>query len=136
MSPESLFSAGLTFVLVPTIAFGGRALIMFNTTMTAGYLDNPVRQNFFRAGHAHAGVLVILALVSFFYVDVASLSEGLKALVRWSMFAAPLLVSAGFFFSMIPPAATKPNGFIWLVYLGAVSLATGVLTLGIGLLTA
>jgi hypothetical protein len=26
-------------------------------------IDNPLRQNFFRAGHAHAGVIVVLSLV-------------------------------------------------------------------------
>jgi hypothetical protein len=30
---------------------------------TSGYMDNPLRQNFFRAGYAHAGVIVILSLV-------------------------------------------------------------------------
>jgi len=30
---------------------------------SSGYMDNPLRQNFFRAGHAHAGVIVILSLV-------------------------------------------------------------------------
>jgi hypothetical protein len=121
-------------VLVPTIQFGGVSLIWLNTSVTAGYLDNPVRQNFFRAGHAHAGVLVILTLVALLYVDRAMLSEGAKALVRWSLFASGLLISGGFFASMGPPSATQPNGLIWLVYLGAVSLAVGVVTLGIGLL--
>lgn len=31
---------------------------------------------------------------------------------------------------------TKPNGFIWLLYLGIVSLGVGVVTLRIGLLMA
>ncbi|MBV9482579.1 MAG: hypothetical protein JO249_17780 [Acidobacteria bacterium] len=29
----------------------------------SGYMNNPLRQNFFRVGHAHAGVIVILSLV-------------------------------------------------------------------------
>ena len=28
----------------------------------SGYMNNPLRQNFFRAGHAHAGVIVIVIL--------------------------------------------------------------------------
>jgi hypothetical protein len=31
------------------------------------YMDNPLRQNFFRAGHAHAGVFAILSLVCRFW---------------------------------------------------------------------
>jgi hypothetical protein len=134
LSPQSRFVAGLLLVLVPTIEFGGYSLILLNTVETAGYLDNPVRQNFFRAGHAHAGVLVILSLVALLYVDRATLSDGAKALVRWSLFAASLLMSGGFFGSMAPPSTTRPSGLIVLVYLGALSLAVGVVTLGIGLL--
>jgi len=31
--------------------------------MGSGYMENPMRQNFFRAGHAHAGVRVIPSLI-------------------------------------------------------------------------
>ena len=41
----------------------GVSLLGFISRRSPGYLDNPVRQNLFRAGHAHAGVLIILALV-------------------------------------------------------------------------
>lgn len=134
LSPQSRFVAGLILVFVPTIEFGGYSLLLLNTVETAGYLDNPVRQNFFRAGHAHAGVLALLSLVALLYVDRAALSAGAKALVRWSLFAAGMLVSGGFFASMASPSATRPNGLIALVYLGALLLAVGVVTLGIGLL--
>jgi hypothetical protein len=35
----------------------------------SGYIDNALRQNFFRAGHAHAGVKVILSLICQLLVD-------------------------------------------------------------------
>ena len=63
MSSASLSTAGVILVLVPTVAYGGVSLLTFIRRRTPGYLDNPVRQNLFRAGHAHAGVLIILALV-------------------------------------------------------------------------
>jgi hypothetical protein len=47
------------WVLVPTVAYGGVSLLGFISRRTPGYLDNPVRQNLFRAGHAHAGALII-----------------------------------------------------------------------------
>jgi len=136
MSPESRFVAGLLLVIIPTIQYGGYFLLQSNTKLTAGYLDNTVRRNFFRAGHAHAGVLVLLALIAMQYVDMVAFGGGVKALVRWLFFAAPLFISAGFFFSMLGPTQTKPNGFIALIYIGAVLLASAVLTLGIGLLMA
>jgi hypothetical protein len=45
-------------------------------------------------------------------------------------------MSAGFFLSAAGKNVTQPNRFIWVLYLGAASLAVGVVSLGIGLLTA
>ncbi len=134
MSLASKLPAGIIFVLVPTIEFGGAFLLSLVSKRVPGYLDNPVRQALFRAGHAHAGVLVILALVGLLWVDQTSLTEAGKAVARWALFAAPLLVSAGFFFSVVPPKADHPNGLIALVYIGAAALAAGVVLLGKGLL--
>ena len=63
MAAASIRTAGVFLVLVPTVAYGGVSLLGFISRRSPGYLDNPVRQNLFRAGHAHAGVLIILALV-------------------------------------------------------------------------
>jgi hypothetical protein len=93
-----------------------------------------VRQDLWRAGLAHAGVLVLLALVGILHVDQADLPGGLRTLARSSIASAPVLVSAGFFFSTLSPRAERPNGAIALVYLGAILLAVGAVTLGVGLL--
>jgi hypothetical protein len=134
MSDASRLVAGLLLVLVPTVEIGGAALLWMISRRIPGYLDNPVRQALFRAGHAHAGVLVILALVGILYVDHTGLSADTQALVRWLLFAAPLLFSMGFFFSVLPPRAERPNGLIVLTYAGAACLAIGVLILGVTLL--
>ena len=39
-----------------------------------------------------------------------------------------------FFLSVMSPTATKPNGLIYLAYVGAVLLAAGLATLGVGLI--
>jgi hypothetical protein len=49
---------------------------------------------------------------------------------------AAILIPAGFFFSVLSPSATQPNGFLSLIYGGAAVLAASVLTLGVGLLRA
>jgi uncharacterized membrane protein len=134
MSDASKTVAGILLVLVPTIEYGGYALLRMIAKRVPGYLDNPVRQNLWRAGHAHAGVLVLLALVGILYVDQTDLSDGLRTLARSSIAFAPILVSAGFFFSTLSPRAERPNGMIALVYLGAILLAVGAVTLGVGLL--
>ena len=134
MSDASRTVAGILLVLVPTIEFGGYSLLRMIAKRIPGYLDNPVRQNLWRAGHAHAGVLVLLALVGILYVDQTDLSDGFRTLARSSIAVAPILVSAGFFFSSLSPRAERPNGMIALVYLGAILLAVGAVTLGVGLL--
>jgi hypothetical protein len=134
MSASSLSTAGILLIAIVAIEYGGVSLLRFITARTPGYLDNPVRQNLFRAGHAHAGVLVILALVGMLYVDQTGLSSTGKELVRWGLTAAPILMPLGFFLSIAPPRAQRPNALIGLVYLGAVVLAAAVVTLGINLL--
>jgi uncharacterized membrane protein len=134
MSESSLLVAGILLVTVPSIEFGGVALLAFIRRRDPGYVDNPLRKALFRAGHAHAGVLVILALVALLYVDHARVPEVLRTLVRTSVALAPILVSAGFFFSVASRRAERPNRFLGLVYVGALLLAMGTVTLGVGLL--
>lgn len=134
MSDASRQLAGILFVLVPTVEFGGWSLLRMIARRIPGYLDNPVRQNLFRAGHAHAGVLLMLTLVGILYVDQADLSGGAKTLVRTGLALAPILMPAGFFFSVLRPSDDRPNRLIVLVYLGALSLAVSAVTLGLSLL--
>ena len=97
-------------------------------------MENPLRQNFFRAGHAHAGVIVILSLICQIFADSAVLPSSLVWLVRIGVPLSAILISAGFFFSMLRPAATEPSGAVGLIYVGAVILAISVVTLAVGLI--
>ncbi|MEV4013600.1 hypothetical protein AB0J35_24155 [Nonomuraea angiospora] len=134
MSPASLSTAGVLLITVPGVAFGGVTLLKFLMRDVPGYLDNPVRRGLWRAGHAHAGVLVLFSLVAMLYVDQASLPEGVKALTRVLIVAAPILMPLGFFLSVVRPGDTKPSRLIWLTVAGGACLAVGTLTLGVGLL--
>ena len=97
------------------------------------YMQNKLRQDLWRAGHAHAGVLLLLSLVALRYVDEANLGNRAKWFVRLSLPSAAIFLPVAFFFSVLTPDATAPNGFIYLAYVGAVVLAGGVLVLGVGL---
>jgi hypothetical protein len=134
LSTESRRLAGLLLVILPTVIYGGVSLLGFLIGKAPGYMDNPLRQDLFRAGHAHAGVLLILSLVALRYVDEAALSKGWKAVVRNGIPLAAIFLPAGFFFSVLSPAATEPNAFIYLAYAGALVLAIALATLGVGLL--
>jgi hypothetical protein len=133
MTREARLISGIILITVPTIQYGGYFLLTSLIDNGSGYMENPLRQNFFRAGHAHAGVIVILSLVCQVLADAAVLPSPLIWLVRIGVPISAILISAGFFFSMLPPTATQPNGAISLIYVGAVLLAISVVTLAIGL---
>jgi hypothetical protein len=133
MSEMSRRIAGIVLILVPTVVFGGVSILTMLIAEPA-YTENPLRQDLWRAGHAHAGVLLLLSLVALRYVDEATLSAGAKQLVRLAIPAAALLLPIGFFLSVLQPDATEPNAMIYSAYVGAVVLITGVLVLGVGLI--
>jgi hypothetical protein len=133
MTPETRKHAGILIVIIPTVIYGGVSILGFLVHDPA-YMQNPLRQNLFRAGHAHAGVLLILSLVSYLYVDDATLSPLWKSIVKSCIPAAAIFLPAAFFFSVLNADATKPNGLINLAYVGVALLVTGLLTLGIGLI--
>ena len=132
MTYESRLLAGILLVILPTVMFGGVSIL----SLLIGdptYMQNVMRQDLWRAGHAHAGVWLILALVVLRYVDEANLSNAMKWLVRGSVPIAAILVPAAFFLSMLSSDAKAPNGLIYLTYVGGGLLALGVLVLGFGL---
>lgn len=135
--PEALISevtratAGVLLVTVVAVESGG----LFMLRVVGRRLPaTPFQAAFFRAGHAHAGVLVTLALASQLYVDVAALGGILGSLSRSGIALAAILMPAGFFLSAWGSGSTRPNRLVVLIYLGALSLAAGALSLGLGLL--
>ena len=133
MSPQSRLVAGILIILLPAVAFGGTSILSLLIS-DPGYAQNDLRQDLWRAGHAHAGVLLVLSLVTLRYVDEATLPEGMKTLARHSIPAAAILLPVAFFLSVLSPDATEPNALIYLAYVGALSLAVGLLVLGAGLI--
>ena len=134
MTREATLMSGIILITVPTIQYGGYFLLTSLMDRSSHYMDNPLRQNFFRAGHAHAGVIVILSLICQILADAAMLPEWLLWFVRIGVPAAAILISMGFFLSMPSPDAPKPNRLVRIIYVGAVTLALSVVILGIGLL--
>ncbi|HMG90439.1 MAG TPA: hypothetical protein VK589_10270 [Chryseolinea sp.] len=134
MTSESKLMCGMILLTIPGIQYGGYFLLR---VLTGGHEElalNDLQKSMFRAGHAHAGVLVILSLICQPLVDEAAFSVPLGWLVRAFIPAAALLISGGFFFSVIGKGVTRPNGLIAFIYVGVVLLAVGLVTLGIGLL--
>ena len=134
MSREARMLSGIILITIPTIQYGGYFLLTSLVNKGSGYMENPLRQNFFRAGHAHAGVIVILSLVCQLLADTAVLPSPLVWFVRIGVPLSAILISSGFFLSMLSPTATQPSGAISLIYIGAVILSLSVVTLAIGLI--
>ncbi|TDB69607.1 hypothetical protein [Micromonospora sp. KC721] len=134
MSSDTLTTAGILLITVVAVAYGGLTLLTHLARRKPGYLDNPVRRGMWTAGHAHAGVLVLFALVALPYIDQADVSGGTRTLIRSLFVAAPILMPLGFFLSVVRPTDTRPNKLIWLTVAGGASLSAGALLLGISLL--
>ena len=134
MTREARIMAGIILLTVPTIQYGGYFLLTSLIDRNSHYMDNALRQNFFRAGHAHAGVFVILSLICQILADNATLPPWLLWIARTGVPLAAILIPAGFFLSVTSPTASRPNSLIALIYVGIAFLAAAVLTLAIGLL--
>jgi hypothetical protein len=132
LSPDTLNTAGIILLTIVAVEYGGWFMLR---VVRGKQPATPFQQAFFRAGHAHAGVLLVLALVGQVLADAAHLSGVLAFFARSGIWAAAILMSAGFFLSAAGKGITTPNRFIVLLYAGIVSLALGVVSLGIGLLT-
>lgn len=124
--------SGIILVTIPTIQYGGYFLLR----LFGGYTTlkpSPLQVSFFRAGHAHAGVLVILSLICQTFVEHAALGLGLSWLVRIGVPLSAILIPLGFFLSAAF-TPERPNRWLWSLYIGGIVLAVSVVVLGVGLI--
>ena len=133
LSDESRILAGILLLALVTVETGGLYLLKIDRGSAE---VTPFQEKFARAGHAHAGVLLVLALVCQVLAD----NTGQHGLWDWvsrsGVAVSALLMPAGFFFSSMGAGRTSPNRLVVLVLLGAALLAVSLTSLGIGLLTA
>src|SRR5262245_5283424 len=89
----------ISWISLPTVMFGGYSLLG-----AAGDKLTPDQRALFRAGHAHAGVLLILSLV--YELQIAALPLGIVAKqVGCALLLAGIVLQSG--------------GFFWRAFLGA-----------------
>lgn len=133
LSDESRILAGILLLSLVTVETGGIYLL----SIVRGRVGvTPFQEKFARAGHAHAGVLLIAALLCQLYADATDQTGILDWLARTGVAAAALVMPAGFFLSSLGAGRTEPNRLVLLIPLGATLLAAGLLSLGLGLLLA
>jgi hypothetical protein len=134
MSPITKLMCGVILLTVPTIQYGGYFLLQVLSGKHARMQLTDFQRSMFRAGHAHAGVLVIFSLIAEILTDQAGLSGVMEWIVRVGFPFAAILVSGGFFAAAAGKGLTTPNKMISILYVGVVVLAVSLVILGIGLI--
>ena len=102
LSSAAKLVSGVTLLAVPTVMYGGMALLGILTNGGAGsdpgqLVLTETQWGLWRAGHAHAGVWVVLSLVMQVLIDSTKLSTPMMWLARISAPVAAVAVSGGFF---------------------------------------
>lgn len=133
IQPQTLITIGILLLALVTVESGG----YFLTKVVRGHVaTNGLQKNFYRAGHAHAAVLLILSIAILTVIDQVQLTGAWEFAARNLVPAATILMPAGFFLSVIGKDPAKPNRLITLLWLGVASLTIGLLAAGLGILMA
>ena len=132
MTDATKLIAGILLITIATIEYGGTFLLQILSGRQPGFTD--FQRSMFRAGHAHAGVLVILALVALLFIDQTGFSAPIAWTVRIGFATAPIFVSAGFFGAALGEGRTRPGGLIALLWIGVFVLGASVISLGVALI--
>lgn len=120
--PVDLFTV-IALIALPTVMFGGYSLLRL---MPQGKLSG-FQLTYFRAGHAHAGVLLVLALAVLTILGRDGIGGGLRWLVCILLTVGILAQSGGMFVHMAIGGPTKWSRGNTLSAVGAVLLAVALL---------
>jgi len=115
-----------------TVEYGGWALLSF-VSARRGQLDD-FQTQFFRAGHAHAGVLLVLSLVYFLYLGgKTEFAESTQWIVGAILLAGVLAQSGGFFLHLAVGEAGSSSVGTRLTRAGALLIAGALVILAVGI---
>jgi hypothetical protein len=123
--PQNLLAA-ISWALLVTVMFGGYMLLRLLTTGD-GLSDH--EEQFFRAGHGHAGVLAAVGILYSSYLG-RTLLDARSQVVAWCVYLAGVLaLSGGMFLHMLIGEPGRGSWGTTLTALGGVVLAGAVLYL-------
>jgi hypothetical protein len=133
LTREAKVVAGIILLTVPTVQYGGLAILGMLTHGVAGTGGAEANLSagqlaLFRAGHAHAGVWLILSLVIQLLLDSARLTSSAKWLARVAAPVGTLALSGGMF------GLAFNVSFRWLLYFGALAMFISLVVTAVGLL--
>jgi hypothetical protein len=121
----------LTWLSLPAVMYGGFTMLQFLSRSNQPLSEWQLRM--FRAGHAHAGVLVLMTLLYETFIRQTPLSTLAQILCTVVIILGVLLQSGGFFVHMMIGSAGKASLGTAMTMLGAVILTLGIIALVVGL---
>lgn len=130
MNPPRTLTALVLFAIV-TVEFGGWSLLGFLTSQDS---LTPFQEQFFRAGHGHAGVLLILALVFLIIMERTAFSAKTQLWLSLTLLVGVVFQSGGFFLHMLAGEENAASAGTLITRLGAILLAVALVGLGVGVL--
>jgi len=124
----------ISWILLPTVMYGGYSLLDLMVKQNPFLTE--FREKYFRAGHAHAGVLLVMSLVYYVFLGQTTFSAGLKLVLCIVLLVGILAQSGGFFLHMMVGKPGRRSTGTLVTTLGAVLLAFSTLFLAYGLAAA
>jgi hypothetical protein len=123
----------LAWIALPTVMYGGYSLLQL---INRGDVLTASQVGWFRAGHAHAGVLLLMSLLYYTFMDKTALPPVAKHAACATLFVGILAQSGGFYIHMIE--GQRNYAFIGtaVTSIGAVLLVCAIGVLVYGLITA
>lgn len=130
ISTSVMITTGVVLLTVIAIAYGGTFMLR---VLSGRQGANALQKSFFRAGHAHAGVLVLLGLVVTLLMEAARMGMW-GEIVGMAVLACAILIPAGFFFSVVGHDPHPPNRWQALIWVGFTLLTVSMLVGGVMLI--
>ncbi len=116
-------NAIILWVALPLVMYGGYVLLEI---VTRGDRMPPFKVAAFRAGHAHAGVLLVVALLYNIFISQTLLSGSAKSIAVTAMGIGVLAQSGGFFLHVAIGKEGERSAGTYLTTVGALLLAGSV----------
>ena len=120
------------WISLPTVMYGGYSLL--------GFLGRdqltPFQVTYFRAGHAHAGVLLLMSLLYFLFIERTHLAPGVQLAGAVAVIVGVLAQSGGFFLHMGVGQPGRSSLGTTVTSVGALILVVAIALLVFGLIVA
>ena len=120
----------ISWFSLPTVMFGGFSLLRL---LTKGRTLTPFQVTCFRAGHAHAGVLLLMSLLYYRYLRETTYSPNTTVVLCVMLVVGILAQSGGFFLHMMLGREGERSADTFLTFFSAALLTVTTLALAFGL---